>query len=787
MKWPLELWLKNRSKSAQAQAVATPYATHRVLHRKVFPMSSRVILLCTTQPARIEALYQIQNVIYGNINEQDLELLSAQLTVVVATSANEIQTYIKIYRNNLVIFYYDGRSEELEKLCEYFEQQSPSLPTLLQQLPRLRLIIFNLGCTPGQIAQFTNEQYAIVGTSRRLQQVISQQFQTRFLELLANGVIIREAYTDAVAYSQIPPSSTQVFYTILECTPTTEQWTLYDEFLDYSPVEDITGGFELDPNGTFENSPNFPPQPFPGTRPYSDEYANLFRGRDIEIGNFLYMITDPNGPKITLMYGQAGVGKTSLLQAGVIPRMRNRYPDWDVLSVTNGPRQRIFESFCREIQARRFAANSSDILIAYLDRSRAQILLCFDGLDQQLGSQNKRERQDLVQFFRLLRDCLELPTRERSATVKILICLRSESIARYEAFLNDIDFLEQSSPRRLEVLPLNPLAIREVVNSISRRVQYLDQYQFQTAPGLAQRIMYDLLTQSPDSSVAPYLQVIMLGLWQYNQRTNRGDEPLSVVEYLTMLAEDRPFENFMQDKFAELRDEFPVLIAARWQDTLLGLPSLYNDNQTRPTDLSSEFPLYQSLLQRFLPRMIDGYLLTQARNEQTRTFRFGHSFLVLAAHNNLFRANRRYEWLSWSLAFIATFLPRLWRYINRLVDVIGDFIYFSSEWIWMNLNVLWQEVRRRLLEWYEGIRNWLQVNGLRLAAGVLLFIVFMLILLTPGVIMRNVVFVRSLNNEPENPKLFLVAAKRATEPNSTQNLRLVPRRRILAIQRRNFN
>ncbi len=59
--------------------------------------------------------------------------------------------------------------------------------------------------------------------------------------------------------------------------------------------------------------------PWPGPRPYTADLSSVFRGRDGELTHLLNLL---QGQKLTLMTASSGAGKTSLLQAGLIPRIR---------------------------------------------------------------------------------------------------------------------------------------------------------------------------------------------------------------------------------------------------------------------------------------------------------------------------------------------------------------------------------------------------------------------------------------------------------------------------------
>ncbi|MEE8304513.1 MAG: hypothetical protein V3S24_19000, partial [Candidatus Tectomicrobia bacterium] len=62
---------------------------------------------------------------------------------------------------------------------------------------------------------------------------------------------------------------------------------------------------------------------YPGTRPFADEAADqkLFFGRNSEVQELLHQILST---QLLVIYGKSGLGKTSLLQAGIFPRLRER-------------------------------------------------------------------------------------------------------------------------------------------------------------------------------------------------------------------------------------------------------------------------------------------------------------------------------------------------------------------------------------------------------------------------------------------------------------------------------
>jgi hypothetical protein len=72
-------------------------------------------------------------------------------------------------------------------------------------------------------------------------------------------------------------------------------------------------------NGTGAPLPSPAQNPWPGLFWYTEEQANLFFGREAETQELLRLIQRET---LTVLFGRSGLGKTSLLRAGVFPRLR---------------------------------------------------------------------------------------------------------------------------------------------------------------------------------------------------------------------------------------------------------------------------------------------------------------------------------------------------------------------------------------------------------------------------------------------------------------------------------
>jgi formylglycine-generating enzyme required for sulfatase activity len=88
----------------------------------------------------------------------------------------------------------------------------------------------------------------------------------------------------------------------------------------------------LDPH-VFETNKKTHPMPFPGLRSFGDDDADaaLFFGRSREIAAALEILREMranNKREPLVILGASGAGKSSLLKAGIIPRLRREAPAW---------------------------------------------------------------------------------------------------------------------------------------------------------------------------------------------------------------------------------------------------------------------------------------------------------------------------------------------------------------------------------------------------------------------------------------------------------------------------
>jgi len=89
----------------------------------------------------------------------------------------------------------------------------------------------------------------------------------------------------------------------------------------------------LDPGDNFDWDPTRPP--FPGFLYFDEQDAVIFFGRDAETRQVIETLTRlqrQGEPRLLLLVGSSGSGKSSVVRAGVLPRLAKDRPRWAVVA-----------------------------------------------------------------------------------------------------------------------------------------------------------------------------------------------------------------------------------------------------------------------------------------------------------------------------------------------------------------------------------------------------------------------------------------------------------------------
>lgn len=269
-------------------------------------------------------------------------------------------------------------------------------------------------------------------------------------------------------------------------------------------------------------------QPYVGPRAFSQSDHNVFFGRSREAQEALSLILSHS---VTLLYAQSGAGKTSLINAQLIPLLK-QWEEYLILPVARVgsylPEERglenigniyIFNALMSWDQDRTNPAALARLsLTDFLKQNRAPLdaddskpsIIIFDQFEEvfTLYPERWQEREEL---FIQLRELLDDDRRCR-----VVFAMREELIAELDPYVH---LLPERLRTRIRVERLRAPAALE---AITGPLRYTDR---RFAPGVAERLIEDLLQTSVMTSrgeikvtgqfVDPLqLQIVSQSLWE---------------------------------------------------------------------------------------------------------------------------------------------------------------------------------------------------------------------------------------------------------------------------------
>ncbi|MDI5891503.1 TIR domain-containing protein [Halomonas rhizosphaerae] len=268
--------------------------------------------------------------------------------------------------------------------------------------------------------------------------------------------------------------------------------------------------------------------PYPGLMAFQEVDAAIFFGRDAEIQQSmdrLHQLRDFGGPRLLLFLGASGSGKSSLVRAGLMPRLRNVPDAWTVIGPIR-PRDRPLDELAVQLEHGLTAAGVEvgtlpalatlteadpralselqHALRRFPGRAHSTLVLVIDQLEELLSSSAQAE-----QFMRIVRPVLQ----DTSAPVLCIATLRSDFLGALQ---------EHPAWRDLSLVPVTvePLSVEGFSAVIEGPAELAG---LELEPGLVRAMVADTATQD----ALPLLAFTLRELWE----TGGADGRLTLAEY----------------------------------------------------------------------------------------------------------------------------------------------------------------------------------------------------------------------------------------------------------------
>ena len=312
--------------------------------------------------------------------------------------------------------------------------------------------------------------------------------------------------------------------------------------LQQNPSE--PGALELNEVDVLANYPlpvkpdkrNLPP-PYVGLRPFAAGESFLFFGRDQDILKLIKKLESQcRDKKIILYHGRSGVGKSSLLTAGLYPRMKRG--GWEAPPP------------CRRKKENGLAADLESLLQTYSDKFLRHLFV-LDQVEEIFSNPWDEPEQEIS----ALQDAL-IHFRDNYDNACLLLSFRSDYFTQVRKLLDDRNILYDE----LELFPLDREGILKAITGIMEKPELQAFYNISFDPaGLPKEIRDDVVKDKNSSHVTTLLQYQMDKLFQL-AAPRWADDPTPVTITSEHYSEDfrkDNLERMLDVEFEHLQKDWP--------------------------------------------------------------------------------------------------------------------------------------------------------------------------------------------------------------------------------------
>jgi formylglycine-generating enzyme required for sulfatase activity len=245
--------------------------------------------------------------------------------------------------------------------------------------------------------------------------------------------------------------------------------------------------------------------PYPGLPAFTEELAPVFFGRDRDIEAVCERASSEalQAPAFLLLLGASGYGKSSLLRAGVVPRLRADGKRWLLLNPFR-PGQNPFDALAGVMQAAGWQ-NDGSAPLSQLQRLQANrqltLVLVIDQFEELLvgGTDADGQETEAERFLEFLQELLGL----RAAGLLVLATMRIDFMPLLQNRCPDL--LQKASN-----MPLRPIKVEDFAELIEGPAARSG---LDLETGLKERLVAE--SEGPDS--LPLLAFTLEKLWRKRQ------------------------------------------------------------------------------------------------------------------------------------------------------------------------------------------------------------------------------------------------------------------------------
>jgi hypothetical protein len=485
--------------------------------------NSRPIIFAAFANDRVEGTRYLRNLAEEARRIREALGLAAEiceLEVRQNATVGEILDFLQHKRGRIAIFHYGGHADGFRLLLESASghPEAADAGGFARFLGGLGLqLVFLNGCStePQVEALLQANVNAVVATTQAIEDEAAVEFASRFYKGLATGASISASFKEAssaIKTSWGGGRRNLVVELAGDAGPTTDRWPW---IFRYPPGSETACEWNLpdaarDPLFGLPPLPtlDYPEEPFQYLNRFTRSQARDFFGRNSDVRALYRKVVDRLEAPIVLYYGQSGVGKSSLLDAGLLPRLEAVH---EVRYLRRSRQGGLLDTLRLA-----FLPEVFDGLIADAWRTKEALTgrpltVILDQVEE-VFTRPSDDSQELGVLLQALTDLLLDPAARPEG--KLILGFRKEWLPELDKAL-----AEKRLPRT--GVFLDRLDSRGVIEAVRLSAAVRAHYGLTVDAGLPESIANDLLSDR-DSAVSPTLQVLMSTLWARARERSRS-------------------------------------------------------------------------------------------------------------------------------------------------------------------------------------------------------------------------------------------------------------------------
>ncbi|MFN8444205.1 MAG: AAA family ATPase [Caldilineaceae bacterium] len=480
------------------------------------------------------------------------------------------------YRNRIALFHYAGHAEDYllllqEGVGESAAADARGLAAFLKGQHALQMVFLNACATREQVQYLLDAGIsAVIATSQLIEDTLATDFAIQFYTSLANGVSLDRAFDEAKGAIQFKHSD---LVAQLQAQPNAEldhfadglPWALYS-----LPGAEVALQWNLpqaagDPLFGLPPLPalDLPDEPYRYLSWYERQQAELFFGRGSDIRKLYDAATAADGSPLILLYGQSGVGKSSLLAAGLTPRLEAAQSVRYVRrTMRGGLVAALKEGITGKNEETERQGELRDWWVEQETNTGKPLTVIVDQVEEVFTQAAAANPNEMSQFV----EALQAIFRERTQRPqgKLILGFRKEWQPEIEQLLSGAKL-----PRTAIFLDrMDRNGIIESVLGPSRSSRLQQRYGLQVDEDVPIVIADDLL-EDRDSPVAPTLQTLLSKLWRRAKEGNSTQPRFTLDLYQSLKREGILLGDFLDQQIEEIRRWNAVAVDSGLQLDLL--------------------------------------------------------------------------------------------------------------------------------------------------------------------------------------------------------------------------